>query len=81
MCAKLLVSMASFFIDISSDCVFSTGRSFSILSQSEDFFHRLTYFEPRDYRVDFVLHKKSRPEDEISGADDGNRTRVVSLGS
>ncbi len=33
----------------------STGRSILIISQTEDSFHRLTYIEPRDYRVVFVI--------------------------
>ena len=37
-CAKLLVSMRSFFIDKSSDCVWFDWQVVPILSQSEDFF-------------------------------------------
>ena len=55
-CAKILVSMLSFFID-NPPFVFSvlTGRSILIISQTEDFSHRLTSIEPRDYRVVFVI--------------------------
>ena len=56
-CAKLLVSMRSFFIDKSSNCVWFDWQVVPILSQLEDFFHRLTFFEPRDYRVVFGYKK------------------------
>ena len=55
-CAKLFVVVSSFFIDKSSICVFCFDwQVSSILTQMEDFVHRLTYFEPRDYRVVFVI--------------------------
>ena len=54
--------MLSFFID---DPLFVflllTGRSFLIISQTEDFSHRLTSIEPRDYRVVFVIQKNAIP--------------------
>ena len=59
-CAKLLLSMVTFFIDKSSKYVLgSTGRSNLLYHIWRIFSHRLTSFEPRDYRVVFVIQKRS----------------------
>ena len=65
-CAKLLVSMRSFFIDKSSNCVWFDWQVVPILSQLEDFFHRLTFFEPRDYRVVFIIQQKALNPEGLS---------------
>ena len=67
-CAKLLLSMLTFFIDKSSKYVFFvlTGRSNLLYHIWRISLHRLTFIEPRDYRVVFVIQKASRSKDFLT---------------
>ena len=51
--------MFSFFIDRTSNCFYSFDwQVIAILTQMEDFVHRLTYFEPPAYPVVFFNKKR-----------------------
>ena len=57
-CAIMLLSMGSFFIDKSSNVFLVRLAGQLIITHWRIFSHRLTSFEPRDYRVVFVLQKE-----------------------
>ena len=61
MCAKLLLSVVTFFIDKSSKYVFLFDWQVKlIITYLENFSHRLTSFEPRHYGVVFDYKKSFR---------------------
>ena len=59
--------MVTFFIDNPPNMVFIFDwQVISIIPYLEDFSHRLTFFEPRDYRVVFEIQEKEfRSESEL----------------
>ena len=61
-CAKLLLSVVTFFIDKSSKYVFLFDWQVKlIITYLENFFHRLTSFEPRHYGVVFDYKNTAQP--------------------
>ncbi len=58
-------------------CFGLTGRSIPFYHKRRIFVHLLTFFEPRDYRVVFVIQKIKSPDCNVVTLDDLNEHNIA----